>query len=218
MRSVSVSVSRCATSFARLTGGSCAGAPGVQSTNARMGPMAETPRGFRAALVIGWMVLGAAGVVFARYKGIPDRAAWPIVAAFLVAFPFYLVTAFPSVRERLAGKRLPAYLLASAILPYLVSCLGGVQFEWGGLIRMAALALAFALWYRVLPHAAAADVAFLALIPAVLLGRYFEAAFTTVDPSWRKYTVVLGHVILIQLAVMALLLERRAGEFGFGIE
>ncbi len=133
-----------------------------------------------------------------------------------MAYPFYLVTAFPIVRERLAGRWLPVYLLVSSVLPYLVSCLGGVQFHWGGLIQMAALAVAFSLWYRVLPAAPVVDIAFLGLIPAVLLGGYFEAAFTTYDPSWRKYVVLLGHVILIEMAVMVLLLERRAGEFGFG--
>ena len=171
--------------------------------------------GFRAALLIGWMALGPAGVLFARYKGIPNWAALPIIAAFLVAYPFYLVAGFPSLRERLAG-RLPLFLVASAVLPYLVSSLGGVRFQWTGLIRMAALALAFALWYVVLPAKPVVDVAFLALIPAVLLGRYFEAVFTTYDPAWRKYTVVLGHVILIEFAIMVLLLERRVGEFGYG--
>jgi membrane protease YdiL (CAAX protease family) len=140
----------------------------------------------------------------------------PIVAAFLVAYSFYLVAGFPTVRERLAGRRLTLYLVISAVLPYLVASLGGVVFEWEGLVRMAALALVFALWYVILPAAVIPDVAFLALVPAVLLGGYFQAVFTTADPSWRKYCVVLGHVILIQLVVMVLLLERRAGDFGFG--
>ncbi|HYW41690.1 MAG TPA: CPBP family intramembrane glutamic endopeptidase [Bryobacteraceae bacterium] len=178
--------------------------------------MAKTPGGFRAALLIGWMALGAAGVLFARWKGIPNWAALPIVAAFLVAYPFYLVVGFPALRERLAGRPLPAYLVVSAVLPYLVTCLGGVQFHWAGLVRMAALALAFGLWYVVLPAAAVVDIAFLALIPAVLLGKYLDAVFTTFDPAWQRYAVVLGHVILVQLAVMVLLVERRTGDFGYG--
>jgi membrane protease YdiL (CAAX protease family) len=137
------------------------------------------------------------------------------VAAFLVVYPFYLVAGFPHLRERLAG-RLPLVLMASAVLPYLVSCLGGVQFQWTGLARIAALALTLALWYVLLPPKPVFDIAFIALIPGVILGRYFEAVFTTFDPSWRKYTVVLGHVILIELATLVLLLERRVGEFGYG--
>jgi len=139
-----------------------------------------------------------------------------MVAAFLVAYPFYLVTAFGDLRERLAGRRFPLYLLASAVLPYLVSCLGAVEFHWLGLARMAALALMMGLWYLVLPQRAAVDLLFLALIPAILLGKYFDAVFTTADPSWRRYAVVLGHVILIQLAVMVLLVARRTGDFGYG--
>jgi membrane protease YdiL (CAAX protease family) len=177
--------------------------------------MAKSPTGFRAALLIGWMALGTAGVLFARWKGIPDWAALPMVAAFLIAYPFYLVTGFPGLRERVAGRALPAYLLGSAVVPYLVACFGAVEFHWANLALMGALALAMAFWYRVLPRIAIVDTAFLAIIPAALLGKYFDAVFTTHDPSWRRYAVVLGHIILIQLAVMVLLLVRRTPDFGY---
>ncbi len=97
------------------------------------------------------MALGAAGLVYARLKGIPGLAAWPVIAALLIEYPFYLVTGFPDVRERLAGSRLPVWLLASATLPYLVCCCGAVPFQWSGLMRVAAVALALGLWYVVLP-------------------------------------------------------------------
>jgi uncharacterized protein len=178
--------------------------------------MLKTPGTFRAALLIGWLTLGPAGILFARSKNVPVSAALPMLAAFLVAYPFYLVPAFPAVRERLAGNRLPGYLAASAVLPYLAACLGPVEFTWSGFARMAALALVFSLWYRVLPAHPVADFTFLALVPGVLLGGYFDAVFVAADRTWVRYGVVLGHVILIQLAVMTLLLERRTGEFGFG--
>jgi membrane protease YdiL (CAAX protease family) len=178
--------------------------------------MAKSPAGFRAALLIGWMALGTAGVLFARWKGIPDGAALPMIAAFLVAYPFYLVTGFAELRASVAGRALPAYLLASALLPYLVSCLGAVEFHWAGLARMAGLALGMAFWYRVLPRIAVVDLAFLAIVPAVLLGKYFDGVFPTHDPSWRRYAVVLGHIVLIQLAVMVLLEIRHTGDFGYG--
>jgi hypothetical protein len=84
--------------------------------------MAKTLGGFRAAVPIGWMALGVAGVLYARLKDIPSWAAVPVLAAFLVEYPFYLVPAFPTLRERLAGARLPGFLLASTGLPYLVCC------------------------------------------------------------------------------------------------
>src|SRR5947199_2260143 len=162
LRSASVSLSRCATSLARFSGASCARKRGPQSANARMRPMAKSPanlplRGFLAALLIGWIVLAAAGVVYARFKAIPAWAALPLLAALLVEYPFYLVPAFPRVRERFAGANLPAYLVVSAVLPFLICCMGASRFEWLGLVRVAALALAMGLWYLVLPAIAALD-------------------------------------------------------------
>lgn len=184
-----------------------------------MRPMAKSPGSFRAALLIGWIALGAAGVLYARDKGIPSWAALPVLAAFLVEYPFYLVPAFPELRERLAGARLQVFLMASAVVPYLVCCCGAVEFRWVGLLRLVALALALGLWYAVLPAAPAVDVAFLALIPVVLLGKYFDpiyAPFRLQLYPELKYTILLGHLSLIVMAVMVLMLERRVHETGYG--
>src|SRR5882757_7804037 len=113
LRSFSVSVSRCATSFARFGGGSsassaCNEAP--RSTDVRMSAMANTSGGFRAALFAGWIALCLVGLWYARLKGIPSWAALPALAAFLVVYPFYLVPPSPRVRDQLAGPRLPAFL------------------------------------------------------------------------------------------------------------
>jgi membrane protease YdiL (CAAX protease family) len=139
-----------------------------------------------------------------------------MIAAFLVAYPFYLVPAFPAVRDRLGGLTLTAYLGAAALLPYMVTCLGVVQFRWTGVLRLAILAGALGLWYVVLPRRAVFDVAFLAFIPAVLLGKYFDPVYVAHDPALTKYVVFLGHVTLISLAVTVLLLERRVRDFGYG--
>jgi len=82
-------------------------ATGREKRDVRMKPMAKTLGGFRATVLIGWMALGVAGVLYARLKGIPSWVAVPVLAAFLVEYPFYLVPAFPTLRERLAGARLP---------------------------------------------------------------------------------------------------------------
>jgi membrane protease YdiL (CAAX protease family) len=165
-----------------------------------MKPMAKTLGSFQAAVPIGWMALGVAGVLYARLNGIPSWAAVPVLAAFLVEYPFYLVPAFPTLRERLAGARLPGFLLASTVLPYLVCCCGAVEFQWIGLVRLAALSLALGLWYVVLPANALTDIAFLSLIAGVMLGRYF-------DPIYPKpYHGVDA----------TLTLERRIHETGYG--
>jgi membrane protease YdiL (CAAX protease family) len=177
--------------------------------------MTKSPAPFWAALGIGWLALGAAGAAYARLKGIPSWSAVPVIGAFLIAYPFYLVPAFPAIRCRLAGRKLPVYLVASAVLPYLVCCLGAVHFEWGGLARLIGLALGLGLWFVVFPRSALTDVTFLAVIPLVLLGGYLTSIYVPVYPK-LKDIVFLGHITLDQMAVMALLLKRDVADSGYG--
>jgi uncharacterized protein len=151
---------------------------------------------------------------YARWKGIPSWAALPALAAFLVEYPFYLVPAFRSVREELAGAPLPAFLVASAVLPYLTACLGATQFQWSGVLKLVALALALGLWYRVLPAAPVADIGFLALVVAVKIGRFAAPIY---DTGIKGFDIgVLGDLALFQITVMVLMLERRIPETGYG--
>lgn len=161
-------------------------------------------------------MLGVAGVVYARLKGIPAWAAGPLLAAFLAEFPFYLVPAFPGVRERIAPRNLPPYLFVSAVLPYLICCLGPSQFQWTGLARVTALALALALWFVVLPRIWIFDLAFLALVASVLLGHYSEAVYRPVYQGLGREIAVLDHVVLIQMTVIVLMVARRVPETGYG--
>jgi uncharacterized protein len=187
--------------------------------DARMRPMARSLASFRAALLVGWGVLGLAGILYARSKGIPGLTALPIIAAFCIEYPFYLVPAFPTLRERFAGGRLIPFALLAALLPYFACCCGAVEFQWNGLIRLTALALAISLWYLVLPHAALVDLAFLALIPAVILGKYFDPVYAPIHPEFKdlRYLILLGHISLIVISVMTLMLERRVHETGYGL-
>src|SRR5271169_5392536 len=84
--------------------------------NAKMRPMTQSLGGFRAALLAGWTALGAAGLLYARSKGIPAWVAVPVLAAFLVEYPFYLVPAFAEVRQRFA-RSLPWFLVLSFVAP-----------------------------------------------------------------------------------------------------
>jgi membrane protease YdiL (CAAX protease family) len=179
-----------------------------------MSAMAKTSGGFRAALFAGWALLCVVGLWYARWKGIPSWAALPALAAFLVDYPFYLVPAFRSIREELAGPPLPGFLVASVLLPYLAACFGATQFHWFGAVKLTALALALGLWYRVLPAAPIADIGFLALVVAVKIGRFaapiYDTGIKSLDVS------VLGDLALFQIAVMVLMLERRVRETGYG--
>jgi membrane protease YdiL (CAAX protease family) len=185
--------------------------------------MAKTFGGFRAALLAGWAVLGVAGIVFARAKGIPVAAALPVIAAFLAEYPFYLVAGFPAVRQRLAGLyvvypgrasfALPAILAGSLVLPYLLCCLGGIQFDGLALIRLASLGLAISLWYVLLPAVMLLDSAFLALIGWVTLGHYFDAIYPR---FFGQHLEALGAVGLLHVVALTLMLQRPIAETGWG--
>jgi hypothetical protein len=175
--------------------------------------MAKSRGGFQAALPIGWVALSTVGILYARAKGIPGWAALPVIAAFLIEYPFYLATGFTEVRERFSGARLPAFLLAATLLPYLVCCLGPVTFRWSSLVELAALALALGLWYLVLPATPLTDIGFLALVVWVSLGRYFEPIYRT---PFRLYAAELGRISLFVAAALCLMLERRIPETGYG--
>jgi hypothetical protein len=138
-----------------------------------------------------------------------------MLAAFLVEYPFYLVPAFPNLRDRFRGNRLPVYLLAAALLPYLAACCGAVPFHWTGVAKLAALALGMGFWYRVLPARPVVDIAFVAIVPAVLLGRYLVPVYSSYLPKFKDL-IFLGHVTLIVLAVMVLLVERRVADVRYG--
>jgi membrane protease YdiL (CAAX protease family) len=179
--------------------------------------MAKLPGGFLAALLIAWMALAAAGVLYAHGRGISTSAAAPVIAAFLVETPFYLVIGFPALRRRIGALRppagLPAYLAVSALLPYLVCCCGALPFQWTALARLLAMALAIALWYVVLPAMALADLGFLALTGALILTGYLAPVY----PDYLKqHLIILGHVTVIQMTVMVLILQRRVPETGLG--
>jgi hypothetical protein len=176
--------------------------------------MAKSLHGFRATLAIGWMALGAAGALYARTRGVPIWAAAPALAAFLVEYAFYLVPAFPTVRERLAGWRLPPFLVAGAVLPYLACCFGAAPFHWIALARLAVVALAMGMWYLLLPRSAVSDIGFGALVAWVLLGKFLAPVYPTPYPHVE--ISVLGKLAVFQSAVLVLMLARRVPETGYG--
>jgi len=175
--------------------------------------MANALGSFRAAALIGALALSGVGIGYALIKGVPLHTALPVIAAFLAEYPFYLVAGFPEVRERLAGPRLPVWLAASAILPYLICCCGAIPFQWLALMRLAALAIAVCFWYVILPAAPWSDCAFLVLIAAVMVGKYFDFIYPDV---YRQHISILGHIGLFHMALLSLMLERRVRETGFG--
>ena len=174
--------------------------------------MAKPLAGFLAALAIAWMALAAAGVLYAHGRGISTWAAVPVIAAFLVETPFYLVIGFPALRSRIPGG-LPAYLAAAALLPYLACCCGAIPFQWTALGRLALMGLGAGLWYVALPAGALTDLGFLALAGALIVGRFLAPVY----PDYLKqHLIMLGHITVIEMAAMVLILQRGVPETGFG--
>ncbi len=173
---------------------------------------------FLATWLIGSIVLIAAAIVYARGKSIPASVAIPVAAAFLVEFPFYLVTGFENVRagidSALSRTALAFALAISGLPPYLVYSLGTGQFRWRGFLELVAVSGAVSFWYVIFPRIAAADLAFLSILAAVMLARLFHDIYPAPVP--RLPIDVLGHLMLIRLAIMVILLIRRVSGIGFG--
>ncbi len=90
-----------------------------------------------------------------------------------------------------------------------------MQFQWIAFAKLAAWALAMGMWYVVLPARAAVDLAFLAIIPAVLLGKFFTPIYVPLVPEFRDL-ILLGHVSLIVIVVIVLLQQRGVPDPGYG--
>jgi membrane protease YdiL (CAAX protease family) len=118
------------------------------------------------------------------------------------------------VRERVGGARVPAFLIAAFVLPYLACCCGAIPFHWIALVQLVALALALGLWYLVLPASPAADVGFLALIGWVVIGKYFAGIYPL--PYKHVEVATLGKITVFLSAVLAFMLVRRVPETGYG--
>jgi hypothetical protein len=175
--------------------------------------MAKWLRGYSAALVIGWPLLAAAGVGYARIRGVPASIAFPALAAFLLEYCFYLLPAFPDVREQLTDWRLPCVLAASAVAPYLAACAVGA-FSWIALAKLLAVALVLGLWFYALPGNVSTDIGFLGVVAFLILSRYLQGVYPR--PHRAVDLSVLGKLAVMQMAVLALMVARRVPETGYG--
>jgi len=177
-----------------------------------------SPRSFWLTCLVGWIVLSVAGMVLARQRGIPDKVAIPVIAAFLVEFVFYLVPGFRAVRERLRGK-LSASVLApllalSAVVPYLIYAEPTGQLHQAPFIELFCIAIAASFWFVIFPKSLAADLGFIILLAAVYLSKVLKQIYL---PPYNKVSIdILGHLMLIRLGASVMLLQRGFQGLGFG--
>jgi membrane protease YdiL (CAAX protease family) len=142
-------------------------------------------------------------------KGIPEWAALPVAAAFLIEFPFYLLPGFEAPRAAMAARgkmRFACILTASAIAPYLVYALPTGEARLVPFLALLAIAAAVSFWYLVLPAAFASDLLFLLLLAAIVLAKVFDRIYLSPIPGLSMS--LLGHIMLIRTAAMAILITR----------
>ena len=182
-----------------------------------MMPMNQKLGAFRAALLTGWIGLSAAGWLYARQKNIPLWAALPIIAAFLLEYSFYLVPGFEPVRAWLRAHinrlQLALALAISAAAPYFVYSIPTGQFRWTACATLVALIAAVSLWYLALRPSPVFDILFLALLVAIRLSRLLDHIYSSPVPVRID---VLGKVMLIRTAALAVLVLRGLDGFKFG--
>jgi membrane protease YdiL (CAAX protease family) len=169
-------------------------------------------------LLATWAACCIAGFLYSRYQNIPLPTAAAIVPAFLLEAAFYLVLGIESVRtrveNRLSGPGMAALLAASALAPYCVYTIALGVFHWSAFWSLAAIVLAACFWYVVLPHIAALDVLFVALMALVYLLKFFKLAYPSPVP--HLHLEILGHLMWIRVGAFALLSIRRVKGVGFG--
>jgi membrane protease YdiL (CAAX protease family) len=174
--------------------------------------MQASTRNFLIACLAGWAILIAAAIVYARRYGLAPSIAVPVVAAILIEFIFYLVTGFEELREYFK----PPWIVASALLPYLVYAIPTGRFELLPFLALAAIAAIIAYWYIVLPPIPWVDLGFVAFASAVLLSGVLKH-FIYISPVRHvPVDVVPGHATLIHVAVMSILVVRRFPGINYG--
>ena len=175
-------------------------------------------RSYLAILLAGWAALAAAGVYYARLKGVPAALAWPVVAAFLVEYAFYLIPGFERLRQDLRD-RIPVLwyaglLAASAVAPYLVYSLPTSRFSPDLFLRLSFLVLFISYWFVFRNPSRITDLLMLVLLSSILLLRFFTHVYLSPIPDIR--IDVLGKLMLIRLAATVFLTIREEPASGFG--
>jgi uncharacterized protein len=162
-----------------------------------------------AALGAGWVLLALGAWIFARMRSIPGWAALPVAAAFLIEIPFYLLPGFEGPRAWLGTqkKTRAAWLLAaSAVAPWVLYSFATGEARNINLLLLLVIALAVSFWYIELPAAPVSDALFLVAVAAVYLSKIFDRIY--LSPIPKLSISVLGHLMLIRTAALAILVFR----------
>jgi membrane protease YdiL (CAAX protease family) len=157
---------------------------------------------FRATVLIGWVLLVVAAVIYSENTRVPIPAAIaiPLALAFLVEYPFYLLPGFPAAREclmALGRSQAAAILAASAILPWLIYALGTGHFNLPALTLITCIAALMCFWYVVFPAHPLVDLLYLCLFAAIMLFKVLAKIYPA--PMPKLDVSILGHLMMIRV-------------------
>lgn len=157
----------------------------------------------------GWLLLGWGAWLYARMKSIPESAALPVAAAFLIEISFYLLPSFAAWRAWLKARgkiRAACLLAASAVVPWVIYSLPAGEARLPAFLLLLLIALGISFWYAALPAAPAVDALFLIALAAVYLSGAFDWIY--LSPIPKQPVSVMGKLMLIRTAAPAILVLR----------
>jgi membrane protease YdiL (CAAX protease family) len=172
-------------------------------------------RSYALTVLIGWLVLGAAGFWIVSDRNFAWPSAAPVLAAFLLEFAFYVFPAFQRLREELVD-RVPVIVYAgllalSGVVPYLVACFGGA-FDLQAFVRLLIIVVVVSYWYVFRRPSLSSDVAILALVGVILLAKVFRTIYVF---RIEERVDILGNLMLFRLFFMVMLTIREVDRTGF---
>jgi len=170
--------------------------------------MAETRGSTKSYFTVvgsGAVLLSVAAAVYARMKAVPAAIALPLVVAFLIEFPFYLLPGFAAARDRFMARGKPraaALLALSALAPWSVYAISTGHFNPAALVLLCSIAVLTSFWYVVFPANAVVDLLYLCLFAAIVLLKVFARIYPAPVP--KLDVSILGHVMLVRMMAMSM--------------
>ena len=133
-----------------------------------------------------------------------------LLPAFMIEAMFFLSIGFEQTRAlfaRISPRRLQSLIMiVSGILPYVIATRSAGTFDQHAFLILLGLCVVVSCWYWVLPHRIAYDVGFLIIVAAVIVLRVFGSIY--ISPAPRLKIDILGHLMWIRLAIIAMLVQR----------
>jgi membrane protease YdiL (CAAX protease family) len=154
----------------------------------------------------------------ANLQNIPAPVLAPLIAAFAIEACLYALPVIEGARRRLQQRVRPPTLAllmtASAAVPYCVYALPTHLFRPASLAAILALASVASFWYVFFPRRPTIDLAYVAVVAAVMLLYPFARIYGTPVPSLPL--AILGSIMWTRLALFACLSLANMRPPGFG--